>query len=131
MSRWFVQAIVAFGVAACCGGEDGNPANPPCTPQCAERQCGDDGCGGSCGDCEEGLICDAESGTCYECQPDCEGRDCGDDGCGGSCGECGDGWSCNEFVHKCVGGCTADCTGKTCGSDGCSGSCGDCDPSRD
>jgi outer membrane protein assembly factor BamB len=131
MSRWFVQAIVAFGVAAGCGGEDGNPANPPCTPQCAERQCGDDGCGGSCGDCEEGLICDAESGTCYECQPDCEGRDCGDDGCGGSCGECGDGWSCNEFVHKCVGGCTADCTGKTCGSDGCSGSCGDCDPSRD
>jgi len=30
------------------GGGGGSPA-PPCTPNCAGKQCGDDGCGGSCG----------------------------------------------------------------------------------
>jgi hypothetical protein len=32
---------------------------PICVPQCAGRQCGDDGCGGSCGWCELGATCDS------------------------------------------------------------------------
>ena len=34
----------------------------PCTPDCALRFCGDDGCGGSCGDCDSEQIC--EGGQC-------------------------------------------------------------------
>ncbi|MFK7986856.1 MAG: hypothetical protein AB8I08_12600 [Sandaracinaceae bacterium] len=38
---------------------------PPlgCTPQCAGRECGDDGCGGSCGSCNGTATCSA-AGTC-------------------------------------------------------------------
>jgi hypothetical protein len=28
-----------------------------CQPKCDERECGDDGCGGVCGDCDEGEAC--------------------------------------------------------------------------
>ncbi len=31
----------------------------PCVPNCAGMECGDDGCGGSCGVCGEGLACQA------------------------------------------------------------------------
>jgi len=34
-----------------------------CTPQCAGKSCGDDGCGGSCGACPEGQTCTA-AGAC-------------------------------------------------------------------
>lgn len=34
-----------------------------CTPDCAARECGDDGCGGSCGSCPDGFICDP-AGEC-------------------------------------------------------------------
>ncbi len=35
-----------------------------CLPKCDAKKCGDDGCGGSCGTCEKGLFCNAESGAC-------------------------------------------------------------------
>ncbi len=35
----------------------------PCTPACEEMVCGSDGCGGTCGDCEEPLSC-AVGGSC-------------------------------------------------------------------
>ncbi len=28
-----------------------------CLPQCGAKECGDDGCGGSCGTCDGGLVC--------------------------------------------------------------------------
>ena len=34
-----------------------------CTPDCAGRECGDDGCGGSCGSCTGNEVCNA-SGQC-------------------------------------------------------------------
>ena len=34
-----------------------------CTPDCGARACGDDGCGGSCGDCQGDAFCDA-AGQC-------------------------------------------------------------------
>jgi hypothetical protein len=36
----------------------------PCQPQCQGLQCGDDGCGGSCGTCPGTSSCDVASGLC-------------------------------------------------------------------
>lgn len=105
-----------LGWAACNCAE----ADAPCIPDCVGRQCGPDGCGGSCGDCDATRVC--RGGNCI-CEPDCAGRQCGDDGCGDSCGECEVGSVCDG--GKCV--CAPDCTDKECGDDGCGGSCGECD----
>jgi len=35
----------------------------PCPPSCAGKQCGDDGCGGSCGECDEASGC-TNAGQC-------------------------------------------------------------------
>ncbi len=102
-----------------------------CTPSCSSKQCGSDGCGGSCGSCASGQSCDA-GGQCVSstpsCTPACSGKQCGSDGCGGSCGSCASGQSC-DAGGQCVSptpGCTPSCSGKQCGSDGCGGSCGSC-----
>ncbi|MBN2497442.1 MAG: hypothetical protein JXR96_22815 [Deltaproteobacteria bacterium] len=90
-------------IALCAGCSDGE-----CEPDCAGKDCGDDGCGGTCGPgcgelgtCVDGSCeCEFEAcgGTCCEdgqvcygsscCTPACDLIDCGDDGCGGDCGEC-------------------------------------------
>ena len=57
-----------------------------CIPKCEHRNCGPDGCGGSCGLCKNNFICDEKSGKCV-CQPSCKGKNCGPDGCGGYCGK--------------------------------------------
>jgi len=69
-----------------------------CTPMCEGKQCGDDLCGGTCGQCGFGELCLGD-GTC--CLPQCEGKQCGDNGCGGVCGGCGAGKECYEGI--CVG----------------------------
>jgi len=96
-----------------------------CTPSCAGRACGDDGCGGTCGTCAGTENCTA-AGACVPggtCSPDCTGKQCGSDGCAGSCGTCGAGTSCNA-TGQCA--CVPQCTGRTCGPDGCGGTCGAC-----
>jgi formylglycine-generating enzyme required for sulfatase activity len=137
-----------------------------CVPACEGKECGDDDCGGTCGQCgdlevcsEEGQctclfaecegVCCSETGVCSEgicCAPDCSGKECGDDGCGGTCWACGDLEACSEagvceclFADcagiccledaLCVEGacCTPYCGGKECGDDGCTGSCGQCE----
>ena len=80
-----------------------NPSPPTCNDTCVlscfGKECGDDGCGGFCGDCGEGKTC--ENHMCVDdCTPDCSLKECGDDGCGGSCGVCGDGKACS--VHVCM-----------------------------
>jgi hypothetical protein len=46
-----------------------------CLPDCTGRECGDDGCGGSCGTCPPGMHC--EDGTCV-CDVDyCEAGETG------------------------------------------------------
>jgi hypothetical protein len=87
-------------------------------------ECGDDGCNGTCGDCEDGDEC--VEGWCV-CPPDCAGRECGDDGCGGTCGDCEDGDECVE--GWCV--CPSDCADRECGDDGCGGTCGTCATDQD
>jgi len=40
-----------------------------CAPQCGAKECGPDGCGGSCGDCDGNDVC-AWDGFCYgSCEP--------------------------------------------------------------
>lgn len=64
-----------------CGPRTGNGGDDSCEPACGGRECGPDGCGGSCGQCTNGS-CDV-SGNCVpggggdECDPSspayCEG----------------------------------------------------------
>jgi len=76
-----------------------------CTPNCAGLECGDDGCGGSCGPatatCTSTFgICTVQGtktciggvyGGCVATNPittNCAGLECGNDLCGGLCGTC-------------------------------------------
>jgi len=98
---------------------------PDCVSDCAGKNCGSDGCGGTCGDQSGDCLQPQDEcmgGVCV-CVADCEGKDCGDDGCGGSCGVC------PGPQDDCVDGeciCDPHCVGKDCGSDGCEGTCGEC-----
>jgi hypothetical protein len=68
-----------------------------CTPNCAGKTCGSDGCGGTCGAaCEEGKSC--IEGKCESCTPKiCTGSNCGSDGCGGIC-------TCSGAIATCMNG---------------------------
>ena len=90
-----------------------------CAPSCGARECGDDGCGGSCGDCPTYYAC--ESGRCL-CIPQCAGKLCGPDQCGSTCGTCSAGSKCQNGSCSCV----RQCADKSCGPDGCGGTCGSC-----
>ena len=97
-----------------------------CLPQCDDKACGDDGCGLSCGTCDnpQELCIDGEC----TCIGTCAGKACGDDGCGGTCGECfGPQDLCLDGA--CV--CQPACQDIECGGDGCGGSCGECDGLQD
>jgi hypothetical protein len=103
-------------------------ADATCVPDCDGRECGADGCGGTCGegclgdascdeaegfcfcedtepcdgDCPPGTICDEVLDECVTCTPDCDGRACGSDGCGGTCGEgCAEGQQCEDDSGQC------------------------------
>jgi hypothetical protein len=117
--------------ACCSGGQTpcfGCPSGQTCTstgccmPNCsATHNCGDDGCGGSCGTCTSPDTC--VNGQCI-CVPDCTAKACGsDDGCGGMCqtGTCPTGATCQSGT--CV--CTLTVNGDPCntGTDCCSGVC--------
>jgi len=141
-------------------------AEVECKPNCDGKECGDDGCGGSCGTCgkfggckEDGTCacdydkclgtCCAEDEVCLNvgcCLPDCEDKECGEDGCGGICGECSDEQQCGEggrcecLYEECGSECCQsadevchedacclpDCADKECGTDGCGDVCGVC-----
>jgi hypothetical protein len=73
-----------------------------CTPDCAGKSCGSDGCGGSCGTCSGAKPYCGSDGQCTgTCKPQCTGKTCGDDGCGGQCGTCGAADTC-AWTGKCV-----------------------------
>ena len=97
-----------------------------CTPTCDGLQCGDDGCGGSCGGCDDGKLC--RNGHCacvvLDHQACCGNEICWFDSCGVE----------EESVTACPNGCkdgqcntcTPQCDGVQCGDDGCGGACGTC-----
>lgn len=126
----------------------GKCAVKTCVPACSGKNCGSDGCGGDCGTCIGGMVCN--SGKCEnpeeeidlseeeKCTPKtCSGlkKSCGSysDGCGKqlSCGSCSGGEVCQD------GKCVSTCKPKSCSemkmscgsySDGCGGqvNCGGC-----
>ncbi len=120
-----------------------------CVPDCGGRECGPDGCNGSCGGCDGDAVCngagecqdlpaacgDAECGVdedCSTCPADC-GQCCGDGTCEAARGEhcgtcladcgCDDGQRCDVGARACIAGCVPDCEGAVCGPDGCNGFC--------
>ena len=95
-----------------------------CNPSCTGKECGDDGCSGSCGQCSGGEVC--KHGQCV-CQPQCAGNKCGDDACGGTCGACFGNTICELGNCECI----PVCAGKECGDDGCEGTCGSCGAGED
>ena len=105
---------------------DAGDALPPpdiCVPDCINKICGDDGCGGSCGDCAGSEACLPDGSGC--CSPECQGKLCGDDGCGGTCGDCPEGTECTGYF-QCGPICEPKCEDKECGPDTCDGFCGEC-----
>ncbi len=125
-----------------------------CHADCTGKECGDDGCGGSCGVCPANEECNHGQCTCLDDKPRCNGVCCpkGDicygQGCctpksceeqGFECGQQSDGCGsnidcgkCDEFANSyCDAGkckCTPACDNKECGDDGCGHSCGECQP---
>ncbi|MEZ4563015.1 MAG: hypothetical protein R2853_09785 [Thermomicrobiales bacterium] len=96
------------------------PKKGRCKPNCADRSCGTDGCGGSCGACAASQIC--ARGEC--CQPEARGATCA-----GRCGtwrnNCGQMVECatceNGQVCLSNGSCAITCTANDqCGACGCS-----------
>ncbi len=87
-------------LASLTAGADGN-----CTPDCAGKQCGSDGCGGICGSCAPSQTCN--NGYCINqtCTPNCIEKQCGSDGCRGICGTCSSGYICSS-----AGNCTRNTT---------------------
>jgi hypothetical protein len=55
-----------------------------CQSNCDGKECGPNGCDGTCGECLPGWTCTEHK--C--CQSRCDGKECGPDACGGSCGAC-------------------------------------------
>jgi hypothetical protein len=83
-----------------------------CVPLCSGRVCGPDWCGGTCGSCADGMICNEYQGTCDIPSTGCESSS--SPGCGGcSCEEevcTADPLSCStSWDEPCVALCSA-CT---------------------
>ena len=141
-------AAVLCGETCCADGQVCDAATNKCkgcTPDCTNKKCGDNGCGGSCGVCDVMNKCEANQ--CVACMPDpLPDLTCGLDaaGCtfglcssdmyclGGKCAYCPrplcngtcclEGELCNPDTLACET-CQPKCAGKTCGDDGCGGQC--------
>jgi|GEM_PF-1816696 len=133
---------VSDGCGGVCGCGAGQVCNNPqgtggtcCAPSCSGKECGSDGCGGTCGDCQGTFNgqgnCDTASGMCV-CDGTgvCSSKQCGTDGCGNACSQqCPPFTPCNDAAGAC-GQCQSQCSiqGWECGDDGCGGTCGAATP---
>lgn len=84
----YIRIDECFGAFFC----DANVGACVCVPQCDGKECGINGCGGTCGTCDAAQT-ECVSGGCV-CTPSCDGKSCGEDGCGGVCGSCAEGEEC-------------------------------------
>jgi hypothetical protein len=88
---------------------------PGCVPDCQHKDCGEDGCGGSCGDCPEGRSCQQGVCVCPSGQRDCQGacipvgRCCDDSECPTGAACCGE--VCVDVTHDTThcGSCDVTC----------------------
>ena len=101
-----------------CPEGEGCFAGKCCASACDGVECGNDGCGRSCGDCPDGSYCGDGECIAEKCEPDCESKVCGNDGCDGSCGVCGDGTVCQGGVCVPDETCQNDCQQGEKGCDG-------------
>lgn len=63
------KCLCEFNCAGNCCAPDAKCVNGQCcTPDCTNTQCGTDGCNGSCGACQAGLLC--KEGQCVQPSPD-------------------------------------------------------------
>jgi hypothetical protein len=100
---------------------DGNPVLAcfpagTCTPQCQNKQCGSDGCGGQCGGCPPqfecvAALCKALDGATCQSDTECAGGLCipfqAGLKCSGPCitdAECPQGWSCAPWLSASMPG---------------------------
>lgn len=91
------------GALQCTAGCAFDTSGCQCAPDCSGgKNCGSNGCSGSCGSCAPGSTCNG--GHC-SCTPNCAGKQCGDNGCGGSCGSCSGGTTCSAGQCQLAGGC--------------------------
>jgi hypothetical protein len=141
---------------ACATGEYCDPSQGKCVStcqaQCQGKQCGPDGCGGLCGTCSAGKIC--QQGQCVTEVPagefgspctqheQCQSGMCLNTPAGKHCSQpcspaipCPVGWVCDSPGSDAPTGwctlpsaCVPDCAGKQCGPNGCGGECGICVP---
>lgn len=102
MRYLYLASISMIFATACTSQPSTGGSLDECIPACGDRNCGDDGCGGTCGSCGAGRSC-RDDGVCImgtgTCTPSCYNRFCGDDGCGGTCGaECATGETCSTLT---------------------------------
>jgi hypothetical protein len=114
----------------CCnpGAAECNSLGLCCAPNCAGRNCGDDGCGGLCGTCGSGTFCDNDGGLCLctrqscpdgccsngpgnpgQCRPGTTAQACGTGG--EACAQCPAQQQCQNaecIPTTCAGQCTQD-----------------------
>lgn len=137
------------------GGDTVCKGGSACVPDCNNRECGDDGCNGTCwkgqgSECNDGLDCTVDACTSGKCthalatdvclingQCVANGQIDKDNKCL-ACdpGQYAKAWSPRpdgtklEFGKVCFMGKICDpqanCTGKQCGDNGCGGTCGEC-----
>jgi LruC domain-containing protein len=106
-----------------------------CEADCDDKECGSDGCGGSCGDCDDGFTCNSELFEC-ECVPADEICDGKDNDCDGDVDEglgtttCGVG-ACQTTSDNCVNGVANACVPGNPGIEVCDLVDNDCDGSID
>jgi hypothetical protein len=101
-----------------------------CTPDCQNKTCGDDGCGGTCGTCAPNQFClEQNDPTNWFCEDKCTTRNC-PNGCCDATGTCQPGNTdavCGTFGASCQA-CAGTCQG--CFNGACAHRC-DCGGSPD
>lgn len=82
------------------GAGDSGEGCVPCTPDCARKACGDDGCGGTCGTCNPNEFClpSRDRSACFlrEAAQCPVYQQCGQGPFGFICGECPTGYHCQD-----------------------------------